>query len=85
MYDADGRADILDAILDYLDDSIVLPPGEWDKKTLLPIIDRSRKKAAIEKADIDKDAVDGNSHIFILKSILFGFIAKYFKRWLLVI
>ena len=50
MYDADGRPDILEAVLDYLDDSIVLPPGEWDKKTLLPIINIAKQKKKKQKA-----------------------------------
>lgn len=43
-YKADGRSDLLDAINEFLDDSLVLPPGEWDKKTLLPIMDMARQK-----------------------------------------
>ena len=44
-YKADGRQDLLDSIFSFLDDSLVLPPGDWDRKTLLPIMDMARKKA----------------------------------------
>lgn len=41
---ADTRRDLLDAINDFLQDSIVLPPGEYNQKTLQPIVDMARKK-----------------------------------------
>lgn len=37
-YQADDRQDLLDGINKFLDTSIVLPPCEWDKNTLLPIL-----------------------------------------------
>ena len=43
-YRADEREDLLGAINEFLDDSMVLPPGEWDKKTLMPIMDMARQK-----------------------------------------
>ena len=30
--------DLLDAIDEFLDDSIVLPPGDWDQDLLLPVM-----------------------------------------------
>lgn len=47
---ADSRRDLLDAINDFLQDSIVLPPGEYNKKTLLPIVDMARKKQETKRA-----------------------------------
>ncbi|XP_046565227.1 anion exchange protein 2-like [Haliotis rubra] len=44
-YKADSREQLLHAINSFLDDSIVLPPGDWDQKTLLPIMDMARKRA----------------------------------------
>ena len=35
-YSALSKDDLLDAIDKFLDDSIVLPPGDWDEKLLLP-------------------------------------------------
>jgi hypothetical protein len=53
-----GRKDLLQALNKFLDQSIVLPPGEIDKKTLLPIIylakqkEREKKKRIKEKEGI---------------------------------
>ncbi|KAL4717523.1 hypothetical protein ACJJTC_000672 [Scirpophaga incertulas] len=55
-YKADDRAQLLSGINDFLDDSIVLPPGDWEQKALLPFEDlkakteqiRRRKMKAIE-------------------------------------
>ncbi|XP_062574718.1 anion exchange protein 3-like isoform X2 [Saccostrea cucullata] len=44
-YKAISRDELLHAINEFLDESIVLPPGDWDQKTLLPIMDMARKKA----------------------------------------
>ena len=30
--------DLLDALDEFLDDSIVLPPGDWDENLLLPVM-----------------------------------------------
>ena len=37
-YRADSREDLLSAINEFLDDTVVLPPGEWDRSVLLPIL-----------------------------------------------
>lgn len=37
-YRADSREDLLSAINGFLDDTVVLPPGEWDRNVLLPIL-----------------------------------------------
>jgi hypothetical protein len=47
VYNAESRDELLQAINVFLDDSIVLPPGDWDQRTLLPIMDMARKRAAI--------------------------------------
>ena len=44
-YQAEERKELLNAINEFLDESIVLPPGKWDKKTLLPIMDMAKEKA----------------------------------------
>ena len=48
-YQAESRDELLQAINLFLDDSIVLPPGDWDQKTLLPIMDMARKRAQIRR------------------------------------
>ena len=58
-YKADSRQDLIDAINEFLDDSIVLPPGEWDKKTLLPIMDMARKKTQTKRKQREKDMAMG--------------------------
>ena len=37
-YSAVCEDDIMDAIDNFLDDSIVLPPGDWDQELLLPVM-----------------------------------------------
>lgn len=57
-YRADTRKDLLSAINEFLDDSIVLPPGDWERQALLPIDEikakseriRKRKENALQKA-----------------------------------
>ncbi|XP_038114904.1 band 3 anion transport protein isoform X4 [Culex quinquefasciatus] len=56
-YRADDRKDLLSAINEFLDDSIVLPPGKWERQALLPFDElraksdmiRNRKKKAIDE------------------------------------
>ncbi|KAM3956891.1 anion exchange protein Ae2 isoform 2-T2 [Aphomia sociella] len=56
-YRADDRRELLSAINEFLDDSIVLPPGDWERQALLPIDElkaksemiRRRKQNALEK------------------------------------
>ncbi|XP_068149698.1 band 3 anion transport protein isoform X2 [Drosophila tropicalis] len=43
-YRADDRKDLLSAINEFLDDSIVLPPGNWDRHDLLPFEELKAKK-----------------------------------------
>ncbi|XP_032599361.1 anion exchange protein 3 isoform X7 [Drosophila grimshawi] len=43
-YKADDRRDLLSAINEFLDDSIVLPPGNWDRHDLLPFAELKAKK-----------------------------------------
>lgn len=48
-YSADNRKVLLSAINEFLDDSIVLPPGDWEHKELLPIEELKAKSEAIRK------------------------------------
>ena len=53
-YKAETRSEILHAINEFLNESIVLPPGDWDQKTLLPVMDMARKRAKIRRKKIKK-------------------------------
>ncbi|XP_038216460.1 anion exchange protein 2 isoform X2 [Zerene cesonia] len=64
-YKADDRRELLSAINEFLDDSIVLPPGDWERQALLPFEElraksemiRRRKRDALErKRAATKDA-----------------------------
>lgn len=70
-YVADGRHRLLSAINDFLDESIVLPPGNWQREDLLPFDElkaksewiRDRKQRALQqirrksRAGLDKQAI----------------------------
>ncbi len=58
-YTADEKQDLLGAINEFLDDSIVLPPGNWDKDTLLPIMDMQRKRQQARKRKQEKEEKKG--------------------------
>ena len=45
-YRADSREDLLTAINGFLDDTVVLPPGEWDRNVLAPILIAQSKAMA---------------------------------------
>lgn len=54
-YRIEERRQLLSAINDFLDDSVVLPPGDWDSKNLLSVSEiqemrKRRKKKAEEDA-----------------------------------
>ncbi|KAK0093325.1 hypothetical protein PV326_013821 [Microctonus aethiopoides] len=48
-YKATERRELLSAINDFLDDSIVLPPGDWQRQALLPFDELKSKSEAIRK------------------------------------
>lgn len=48
-YKANERRELLSAINEFLDDSIVLPPGDWDGQALLPFGELKAKSEAIRK------------------------------------
>ncbi|XP_021352339.1 band 3 anion transport protein-like isoform X2 [Mizuhopecten yessoensis] len=54
-YRAESRGEILHAINQFLDESIVLPPGDWDQKTLLPIAEMNKKRARQRKRKKQKE------------------------------
>uniref|UniRef100_A0A8D8SFV2 Anion exchange protein n=1 Tax=Cacopsylla melanoneura TaxID=428564 RepID=A0A8D8SFV2_9HEMI len=48
-YKATERRDLLSAINEFLDCSIVLPPGDWERKALLPFRELKAKNEAIRR------------------------------------
>lgn len=48
-YKADERKSLLSAINEFLDDSIVLPPGDWERQNLLQFDELKAKSDAIRK------------------------------------
>ncbi|XP_022257034.1 anion exchange protein 3-like [Limulus polyphemus] len=73
-YKAQERNDILHAINEFLDDSIVLPPGDWERKSLLPIQEIRRKNQELrERKKKEKKEKDDNfigvSETLIITSI----------------
>jgi Band 3 cytoplasmic domain. len=48
-YKAMERRDLLSAINEFLDCSIVLPPGDWERKALLPFRELKAKNEAIRR------------------------------------
>ncbi|XP_033222388.1 band 3 anion transport protein isoform X2 [Belonocnema kinseyi] len=75
-YKANERRELLSAINEFLDDSIVLPPGDWERQALLPFEElraksqhiRKRKAKAIE----DKNKKATMSDAAIKKAIMAG-------------
>lgn len=52
-YEARSRVDLLSALNTFLDDSIVLSPGDWDRHLLLPLLKaeiHAKKKERIKLA-----------------------------------
>lgn len=48
-YQAEDRKDLLCAVNEFLDDSIVLPPGDWERKSLLPFQEIKEKNQELKK------------------------------------
>ncbi|XP_063986657.1 band 3 anion transport protein isoform X2 [Diachasmimorpha longicaudata] len=76
-YKATERRELLSAINEFLDDSIVLPPGDWERQALLPFDElkskseaiRNRKAKALAKAARVEKA---NESLAIKKALLAG-------------
>ena len=48
-YSADSREELLEAINEFLVDTVVLPPGNWDRSVLLPILIAQSRAIAIRR------------------------------------
>lgn len=69
-YKADDRKALLSAINEFLDDSIVLPPGDWEKQTLLQFDELKAKSDAIRKRKLKAIKEKGDTSDEAAKSLL---------------
>ena len=92
-YRIDDRKELLSAINDFLDESVVLPPGDWESKNLLSMSEihelRHRKKLqkdAVEKtkaAEAKMEAIEETSYVddpLQKAPYLFGGVVNDWKR-----
>jgi len=61
-YKADERKELLSAINDFLDCSIVLPPGDWENQALLPFDELKAKNEAIKRRKNNKILLNDEAH-----------------------
>ncbi|CAB3382824.1 Hypothetical predicted protein [Cloeon dipterum] len=66
-YKAADRREILSAINEFLDDSIVLPPGNYERKALLPFNDLKAKSEAIRRRKSTRDPPDEMQRALLLE------------------
>lgn len=78
VYKAKYRHDLLIAINDFLDDSIVLPPGKFDKETLLPFEELKEKADMIRMRKRRAMCDDLKSHSHMLSDDQLKFLAAKF-------
>lgn len=77
-YKAGERKELLSAINEFLDDSIVLPPGDWERKALLPFAEikakseaiRRRKNKRLKQAQVLDDSQQKGSTFYSFKNFL---------------
>lgn len=75
-YKAEDRNELLSAINEFLDDSIVLPPGNWGHEDLLPFEElkaksewiRSRKRKALKLKNKEKSGITSDDEKKLLAS-----------------
>lgn len=65
-YSADNRKALLSAINEFLDDSIVLPPGDWERQALLPIEEIKAKSEAIKRRKLRAKKVEESKPLLAL-------------------
>lgn len=62
-YCAESMRDLLTAMNTFIDHTIVLPPGDWDRELLLPVLrmqNEKMKKMRREAMEMDEDRMDGD-------------------------
>jgi hypothetical protein len=57
------RRDLLNGVNDFLSDSIVLPPGDFDKELILPIIETAKMKKLRTKRHSTRTPSQNNDRI----------------------
>jgi hypothetical protein len=57
------RRDLLNGVNDFLSDSIVLPPGDFDKELLLPIIETAKMKKIRAKRHSSRTQSQNNDRL----------------------
>ncbi|XP_020280294.1 band 3 anion exchange protein isoform X2 [Pseudomyrmex gracilis] len=74
-YKANERKELLSAINEFLDDSIVLPPGDWERQALLPFDELKAKSEAIRKRKakaLEEKSKPVQSEAAVKKALLAG-------------
>ncbi|KAL6421028.1 hypothetical protein ACFW04_013566 [Cataglyphis niger] len=74
-YKANERRELLSAINEFLDDSIVLPPGDWERQALLPFNELKAKSEAIRKRKakaLEEKSKPVQSEAAVKKALLAG-------------
>ncbi|XP_012224582.2 band 3 anion transport protein isoform X3 [Linepithema humile] len=74
-YKANERRELLSAINEFLDDSIVLPPGDWERQALLPFDELKAKSEAIRKRKakaLEEKSKPVQSEAAVKKALLAG-------------
>ncbi|XP_046734499.1 band 3 anion transport protein isoform X1 [Diprion similis] len=74
-YKANERRELLSAINEFLDDSIVLPPGDWERQALLPFDELKAKSEAIRKRKakaLERNSKQTQNDAAIKKALLAG-------------
>ncbi|XP_076649182.1 anion exchange protein Ae2 isoform X6 [Halictus rubicundus] len=74
-YKANERRELLSAINEFLDDSIVLPPGDWERQALLPFSELKAKSEAIRNRKakaLEEKSKPVQSEAAVKKALLAG-------------
>ena len=80
-YAALDKQDLLNGINEFLNDTMVLPPGDWDRDLLLPITRQAKReqekvmqrRKTISPLQMEKDA-EGECCMVALRKRLLGFL-----------
>lgn len=59
-YQAESMRDLLTAMNTFIDHTIVLPPGDWDRELLLPVLRMQHEKMKKMRAEMQAEEADGD-------------------------
>lgn len=62
-YQAESMRDLLTAMNTFIDHTIVLPPGDWDRELLLPVLRMQHEKMKKMRAETQAEEADGDMTI----------------------